>query len=887
MDNENDPTRNEPVWRRRFDPPELDEEPKAEEPPKGYLPPPQRRTIQPATGGREFKPWFLVSYLGIVVAFAIGGAVVGQLVAQWAHVDIEEAVRNHRQNITSEIYDITLTDAMLAEKSGEELESINVDGRHTIGELAEEKRILISYEQIPAHFINGLITAEDKDFRRHQGVDIFGISRALWANLASGKVVQGGSTITQQLIKNLFLSPEQTYSRKIKEALLALQLEARYTKEEILTFYCNTVYFGHNRYGLEAASRYYFEKNCEDLNLQECALLAAIIRAPEVYTPYRNLIKAKGRRDMVLERMAEFGHISGEESEAAINAPILLRDRSGGGQLGAYMIEEVRQWLVERFGEQKTKGEGLRVYTTMDRRLQTTAERALRDGLYELSMRQPLGMRPGPDGELVPSPATFNLVDNNLYPEEYFHPDWKEPLVEKGFVHAVVTAVEKDEVTLRIGRSIIKANNKSIPTKLATREQQSDLSSFLRVGDVVPVRIDKGVLEEGEQEGGVLKEVTAVMLSQEPYTQAALVAIEVGTGRVLAMVGGFDFNISKWNAAVQAKRQTGSAFKPIVLASALEHNKVTLATTIFDEPTDFDDPNIPEMYEPDNYKHEYIGVTTVRDLIEKSRNIPAIKLMIYSGIDNTIATAKKMGVDEELPKILSLALGSIEMSLIDLTAVYSVFPNQGVAVEPYFIETVVGHDGEVLFRHSPNTREAISHTTAFLATQAMIGVVERGTGASALRIARQWGIPLAGKTGTTDDYTDAWFVGFSPQIVCGVWVGNDEKVTIGDDESGARAALPIWRRFMSAVLEDEQWRRVGGYKSPMSVRAREIDRRIGLLASNLTPEDQRIFEWFRKGSEPINSTTYQDDLNLRKDWRAMEKTVNIRFENDPIVKPRY
>ena len=406
----------------------------------------------------------------------------------------------------------------------------------------------------------------------------------------------------------------------------------------------------------------------------------------------------------------------------------------------------------------------------------------------------------------------------------------------------------------------------------------------------MPVRIDKGTREESDAEGSPLKEVTEITLTQEPNTQAALIVIEVGTGRVLAMVGGFDFNTTKWNQAVQAERQTGSAFKPIVLASALEHKKVTLATTFFDEPTTFDDPSLQELYEPSNYKHEYMGITTVRDIIEKSRNIPAIKLMLHTGIENVIDMAKKMGVKVELPEYLSLALGSIEMSLIDLTSVFSVFPNQGVYVEPYYIERVADLDGNVLYSHSRKAREAVSQTTAFLVTQVLIGVTERGTAQGVLPVALKWGIPLAGKTGTTDDYTDAWFVGFSPQLLCGVWVGNDEKVTIGDDESGARAALPIWKRFMDAALAQERWRRVKGYDTPLNVRPREIDRRNGLLTSEFTPsapKDERIFEWFLKGTEPTRSTTYQDDLNLRNSWQAMEKWVDVRFENHPIVKPRF
>ncbi len=811
----------------------------------------------PGNPTRQFNPWALVIYIGIVAAFAVAGAYIGYLIAHYPILDIEEAVSNYQQNVNTVIFDGT--------------------GEGKIEELAEERRVLMSYDRIPQHFINALIIAEDKEFLRHQGVDVPGIMRAFLTNLSHGRVVQGGSTITQQLIKNLFLSPEQTYTRKIKEAVLALQLEAKYTKDEILGFYCNTVYFGHQRYGLEAAARYYFGINASELDLTQSVMLAGLIRAPERYTPFRHPDRALQRRNYLLGRMAASGVITKVEADASKAEPLGLRVRGSDRKLAPHFIEEVRKFLVDSFGREQAYGGGLNVYTTLDQRMQRIAENALRDGLYELSMRQRL------------RPASYNVLDEGGSLDEYSHPEWENPLAEGEFTHALVIEVAQKEAKLRIGEQEIKINAQAFPVPTATREQRNDLTKALHPGDVFPVRIDKLKEVKASEEGEPSRlEITAVKLTQEPETEAALIALEVESGRVLAMVGGSDFNKSQFNKAVQAPRQTGSAFKPIVLAAALDSGAVTLGTTIFDEPTVFDDPRDPELYAPENYKREYIGITTVRDLIEKSRNIPAVKLMVHTGIDKTIETAKKMGIDAQLHPYYSVALGSIEMTLIDITGVYSVFPNQGVVVEPYFISRVEDRNGELVYEHTRRPRTAISRTSAFLAIQALLGVIERGTGKTALPIELELGVPLAGKTGTTDDYTNAWFLGFSPQVVCGVWVGNEEgTTTIGDDETGARAALPIWRRFMAEALEPEEWRTVKDYPIPPNVIAIETDHRNGKLASEFTPIEERIFEFYIRGTEPRTWTTFDDDFNLRiGSVRLMEKRVDILFENHPVVKPR-
>lgn len=814
----------------------------------------------------------LIIYIGLIAAFAVAGAYLGLFLARMNILDIEEAVTNYQQDVTTRILDGS--------------------GKDTLRELAQERRVLIGYDQIPKSFIHALIAIEDKEFLNHHGVDLFGIARAFWVNFTSGRVVQGGSTISQQLIKNLFLSSEQTYTRKIKEAILALQLEAKYTKEEILSFYCNTIYFGHQRYGLEAAARFYFNKRAADLTLAESALLAGILRAPEYYTPLRYPERALARRNLVLDRMVAVDMLDAAKAKETKALPLGLHDSKSNERIGQYFLEEVRRFLVQKYGKQKTLGGGLKVYTTLDLRMQTAAEDALRKGLYELSMRQPMG------------PVQENILEQEKSLESYIDPDWAKPMAEGEFVHALVTEVSRQKATIRIGKSELAIGSNDFPIKMLTAQQRTQLDKVLRPGDLIPVRIDKLIEHKGPEKAEtsdeqaenadaaqpdeeISYEVKEVTVTQKPKSSAALVAIEAQTGKVLALVGGFTFSDSQWDRAIQAKRQTGSAFKPIVASAAFEENKATLGSTIFDEPTDFNDPGAPELYQPDNYKKSYIGITTVRDLIEQSRNIPAIKLMLHTGLDKTIAVAKKMGVKQNLPAIFSLALGSIEMSLIEMVGVYSVFPNQGVRVEPYFISRVEDYTGELLYEQLNHPSTAIRRSSAFLVTQALLGVIERGTGKSAKHLVSKYEVPLGGKTGTTDDYTDAWFVGFSPQIVCGVWVGNDDKVTLGNDESGARAALPIWIRFMDKALEDEKWRKVKRYEIPPNILAVEVDHRNGLLASRFTPVGDRLLEFFIRGTEPTRATTYDDDYNLRiSPYRLMEKRVTITFDGDDRVRPR-
>lgn len=836
-----------------------------------------------------FNLWWVVLYLGLIAGFAVLGAYTGLFVARYKILDVEQAVANHKQSITTTILD--------------------GGGQKAFAELAEERRILLSKDEIPANFINAAVSIEDREFFKHPGVDLLGISRAFWVNLTKGRVVQGGSTISQQLIKNLFLSSEQSYTRKIKEAILALQLEAKYTKEEIFAFYCNTIYLGHNRNGLEAASRYYFGVHASEMSLQQAAMLAGIIRGPEIYTPIKHPDRALRRRNLVLEKMAENGFITARQLKEAKEAPLGLRERTREKEVGEFYKEEVRRFLVQKYGREQTLGGGLNVYTTIETRLQAAAEDALRQGLMEGAKRQKM------------RPISENVLAEGHTVEAYFHPDWNEPLQEGRYITALITNITrnekntkaKDTVTVRIGQHTATFDRTNVPTRMLTREENDNLGKVFKVGDLLPVEIQKLKIteiaaeekektpEEKLSDGAetelqgqdsdpkaveVKVEIQRISISQKPTTAAALVAIEAQTGRVLAMVGGYDITESQFNNATQAVRQPGSAFKPFIACAAIENNKATLGSTIFDEPTVFDDPGAPELYEPANYHNEYVGITTVRDLLEKSRNVPAVKLMLHTGIKETVEVLSRLGL-KNMPTHFSLALGSEGVTLMDIVAAYSVFPNQGVVIKPHLISRVEDARGNILFQDRSRPQTALKPSTAFLVTQALIGVFERGTAKGAKWIMDQNLIPLGGKTGTTDDYRNAWFLGFSPQIVCGVWVGNSDFKPIGNGETGAITALPIWERFMSAALEDPKWREIKDYQIPPNVQAVQIDRRNGLLASHYTPTEEIIIEFFIRGTEPSRSTTYEDDYNLRiAQPHLMEKKVDITFDGDSRVSPK-
>ncbi len=690
----------------------------------------------------------------------------------------------------------------------------------------EERRILVEYQDIPESFRQALIATEDSNFYAHAGVDLIGVARAAWRNLLSLRRAQGGSTLTQQLARSLFLHPEKTFRRKFQEAVLALEIERQYTKEEILRFYCNQVYMGHGRYGLEAAARFYLDKPARELTLEESAVLAGLIQRPESLSPFKNPERSTRRRNHVLSRMVDEGYLDPQRAEQAMAAPVPAPPHRRP-QLAPYFVEDVRRWLQERYGNSSLYRSGLEVRTTLDPALQAAAERAVDAGLRELDRRQ--GWRGAPE---------HVAEDEDL--STWSAASWREPLENGQVTDGIVMRVEKGRAVVRVDRW-----TGSLGAKEIDWTGVEDPARLLKVGDVPRVRI-----LELDEDGSA-----RLVLEQEPAVEAALVALDPASGAVRALVGGFDFSRSEFDRAIQARRQTGSAFKPFVFAAALASGW-TMAQTLVDQPTVFIDPKQPVPYVPRNYKNDYYGRVTLRRALEKSANVATVRLLNRIGAPDVISLARRLGISGDLQPYPSLALGSFEVSLIELTSAYGTFANQGVRVEPHLVESVVDRGGTVLFRMEPEVRDAVEPRIAHLMNRMLGGVITDGTG----RAAADLGLELAGKTGTTDDSTDAWFIGYSADLAVGVWVGFDAKRSLGDRETGAQAALPIWRGFMKGAYAEHE--DPGDFPVPDGITVAVIDRNTGLRA-NPAAGCPRFSEVFVAGTEPTRYCSHAEHSRLR------------------------
>jgi penicillin-binding protein 1A len=693
---------------------------------------------------------------------------------------------------------------------------------------AEQRRILIRSRDIPPVFRHALLATEDSNFYRHTGIDFKGIARAAWRDLQTRSLEQGASTLTQQLARSLFLHRDKTFRRKIQEALLALEIERQYAKEEILGFYCNQVYMGHGRYGVEAAARYYFDVPARDLDLTQSAMLAGLLQRPESISPFRNPERALKRRNYVLQRMVDVGYLPAEQLEAAQATPIETASRDTRGNLAPYYVEEVRRWLQDRYGSSSLYTSGYTVRTTLDPALQAIANDAVDFGLRELEKRQ--GWR-GRDERV---PEGEDIAD--WEPES-----WEGEEFAVGEIHdGVVLQAGAESATVRLGPHTGKLGADAVAWTKA-----DSLDDLFSPGDLIRVRVT--ALHE---DGGITLE-----LEQEPLVEGAMVALDPATGAVRALVGGHDFGRSEFNRAVQANRQTGSAFKPFVYAAALDAGW-TLADLLLDEPTVFLDPRNPEPYQPENYKHTYYGEITLRSGLERSANISTVKLLDRIGYQPVIDIARRLGISAELHPFPSLALGSFEAKLLELTAAYGAFANQGVLVAPHLVEEVVDRDGSTLFAIEPEVTDAVSPQVAYLMNRVLAGVITDGTG----RAAASLRLNLAGKTGTTDDNTDAWFIGYGPDLAVGVWVGFDEPRTLGRRETGAAAALPIWRTFMERAATEATSRQ---FPMPSRLTLVPIDRRTGLRANPSAYCNPVISEVFVEGTEPTESCSVYEHQRLR------------------------
>ncbi len=656
---------------------------------------------------------------------------------------------------------------------------IHASTGEVVGEFATQRRTVVTYDQISPLLRQAIIAAEDKDFDRHVGLSIPRILVTLGKDIAERRKAGGASTITQQLARNLFLTFEKTWERKIKEAILAIQIEKRYTKREILTMYCNTIYFGHGAYGVEAASRLYFGKSARDLALEEAALIAGIIQGNVRQSPYINPEAATRRRNYALQRMADEGFVTQAQADTAKALPIKTAGLPTQPYSPApYFVEEVRQQLEASFGAKQLYENGLSVQTTLDLQLQTAATRALQAGLRRLDQRR--GFR-----------KPTNLLQAGADLDAYRHPRWQGPMAVGDVVSAVVTGATASEIQARAGRLDLR-----IPKAGFEWTGKSTATALVTRGDLVQVLIEQQV--DGHTATG--------RLDQEPELQGGVVALDNRTGRILAMVGGFDFDRSKFNRAVQASRQLGSTFKLVVFTAAIDRG-YTPASTLMDTPVSFPGGAGSPAYSPLNYDKQFQGPISLRRALEQSRNVPTVRLMNALGPKQVSQYAVKMGITSPIPPYLSSALGAGEATLLEITNAFSLFPNQGVRMTPYQIVRVTDREGNALEENRPQPTEAIRADTAFVMTTLLRGVVQQGTAARAAAL--NW--PLGGKTGTTDDFTDAWFVGFDPDITVGVWVGFDTKRPIGQGQSGAVAALPIWIDVMQHWIDRQ---RKAGSKAP-------------------------------------------------------------------------
>ena len=682
-----------------------------------------------------------VALSALMLLAVITGSLAGMMLVYSVDLPQINDLEHYRPSTTTDLYD----------RKG-----------RVIGSFALERRVVVNYDGFAPVLRDAVISIEDKSFESHWGVNVLRIAGALVHDLRSHGRVQGASTLTMQLARNLFLSSERTAARKLQEAYLAIQIERAFTKQQIFTLYGNQIYLGSGMYGFEAASEFYFSKHAKDLNLTEAALLAGLPKGPAAYSPLLNPEKALRRRNLVLSEMESDGVITHQQAEVAQQAPLGLHISQPDATVAPWFQEEVRRELEKRFGSDEVHEDGLRVETTLDLDLQQTANAALLDGLAAYERRH------GWKGRLE------NVLAGGSTIEDFHHPDWATATGPGDYVHAVVTRALPLEIIASVGSGQVVL----LPADWQWTGQRFG-DALVKPGDVIYVHLSN-VLEGTSHRAA---------LEQDSGAQGSLMAIDNTTGDVLAMVGGRDFALSQFNRATQAERQVGSSFKPYVYTTAIEDGAKP-TDIIVDAPVSFGG------YSPHNYENDFKGAMTLINAFAESRNIPAVKLAARVGIHKVIAMAHRFGITSDIPPYLPVALGAAGITLQEQVDAYSVFPNDGVRVTPRLIRKVSNYDGISLWQERPEVNEVISEPTARTMMVLLRAVTDHGTGAAVAQLNH----PLGGKTGTTSDFTDAWFLGFSPSITCGVWVGYDNEQPLGEKETGARAALPIWMNFMRAAI---------------------------------------------------------------------------------------
>jgi penicillin-binding protein 1A len=696
-----------------------------------------------------------------------------------------------------------------------------------IGEFYNERRYLVSLNQIPAHLIKAFLAAEDVRFYEHGGVDVAGIVRAMFKNLQAGEIVQGGSTITQQVVKSLLLTPERTWIRKIKEGILAYRIDHALTKDEILHLYLNQIYFGSGAYGVEAAARTYFDKHVEEIGIAEAALLAGLPKAPSRFSPFVNRAVALERQHYVLQRMEEVGFITRDQYKKAKSEPLqLTKPRHWTLKDLDHFTEEVRRQIEARYGRDMLYKEGLSVYTTMDLNAQLIGEKALDQGLRELDKRH----------------SRYRGLHVNVPKEEWASTlkvitKSNGELTQGKIVAALVTHYDPRTRTGRL--DLGKAEGKLPPSGWGwVHASGKRASKMFRQGDVVRVRLDKLVDDK----------TWLTVLEQDPGMEGALMSMDPETGRVICMVGGRNFAKSQFNRCTQSLRQPGSAFKPIIYSAALDKGYSEISTLI-DSPLIMDEHSLRGPWKPANYDHQFWGPIPLRRALIHSRNVVTVKLLDSIGVDYAISYARRLGISSQLTPTLALALGASGVTLQELLTAYSPFANLGDRVEPYLIEKIVDRNGHVVEEHQVKKESVISPQTAFIMNHLLQGVVEEGTGARAKKLGR----PAAGKTGTTNEMKDAWFIGYTPELLTGVWVGyDDHNISLGKGETGGRAACPIWVYFMEECVKDKP---VQTFPIPEGIIFARINPHSGYIIGSGNNEPGGVYAAFA-GSIPSEARTF-------------------------------
>lgn len=710
-----------------------------------------------------------------------------------------------------------------------------------IAEFYKQRRIVVKLSEMPKHLIQAFVATEDARFYEHEGIDLYSIMRAFFKNLEAGTIVQGGSTITQQVAKSFFLTPERSYTRKLKEAILAYRIDRHFTKDEILFLYLNQIYLGHGAYGVEAAAQNYFGKSAEKLTIGESAMLAGLPRAPSWYSPHRHFERARQRQIYVLNRMVSENFISNSEASEAMNTDVTIEKRPNWFQETVpYYTEHVRRMVKEQYGEKLLYTGGLRVYTAVDIEMQEQARKSVEKGLRDLGKRQ--GYR-GPVRHI--SRKEIEAFSRKLQ-EDIEDQALHEDLIVQGVV--VDVDDKKNKTTVRIGKNVgviplenMRWARKPDPEVAPGVIRVQRPGQVLRVGDVIRVRLESW---DGKNQQWNLS------LEQTPRAQAALICMESDNAHVRAMVGGRKFSESQFNRATQSRRQPGSAFKPVVYSAALDKG-YTPATVIADTSVVFTDDERDFTWKPDNYDNTFHGFTLLRDGLIHSRNVVTVKIMQDIGVDYVIDYARKLGIESQLDRNLSTALGSSGVSLLELVRAYGVFANQGIRQEPVFIRRIEDRNGNVIYEAPEEKESVIDKSTAYIITHLLEKVVTEGTGWRIKALKR----PVAGKTGTTNNLYDAWFMGYTPRFVTGVWVGHDQEKSLGKNETGSRAASPIWLDYMQEILEDRTER---VFPVPDNVVFAKIDAKTGLLPNE---DSEKVIDMcFKQGTVPERRTKTKDEI---------------------------